>query len=174
MAKAHEETFGPGTQRVLLIGDDLAEGLATPLKTLVEAAGMSFFLDGRKATTISDWSDGAWLVDDLALYRPTVVIVSLGMADMLLASPAEEAPEVVALLHLAASGGASVLWVPPPVLPFDAAAVRQMIASATLPFPSEALTIPRGPDLVHPTGKGYAGWAGAIWRWLGEPVSALE
>lgn len=172
MAKAHEETFGPGTQRVLLIGDELALGLSTPLRTLVEAAGMSFFVDGRDRTTISDWATGAWLSDDLELYRPTVVVVSLGMADMLLADPAAEAPSVVELLHLAASKGAAVLWVLPPSLPFDAPAVRKMVASATLPFPSEALTIPRGPDQVHPTGKGYAGWAGAIWRWLGEPSDA--
>ena len=34
-------------------------------------------------------------------------------------------------------------------------------------FPSDALTVPRGPDGRSPTAIGYAGWAGAIWRWLG-------
>jgi hypothetical protein len=174
MAKAHEETFGEGKQRVLLIGDELAEGLATPLGTLAEAAGMVFFVDGKKATTVTDWTTEDWLLEDLARFRPTVVIVCLGMADMLLAAPEAEAPEVVSLLHLAASGGASVIWVPPPLLPFDAPTVRQMIASATLPFPSEALAIPRGPDDIFPTARGYAGWAGEIWRWLGEPLSVVD
>jgi lysophospholipase L1-like esterase len=33
-------------------------------------------------------------------------------------------------------------------------------------FPSDQLAIPRGPDGIHPTARGYAGWAGAIWQWL--------
>lgn len=172
MAKA--ETFGGGRQKVLLIGDDLALGLATPLKTLVEAAGMGFFVDGKKATTITDWALGSWLESDLEERRPTLVVVSLGMADMLLSTPADEAPEVVALLHLAASTGAAVLWVPPPLLPYDVPVVRQMIAAATLPFPSDALDIPRGPDEIFPTARGYAGWAGAVWRWLGAPALVVD
>ena len=37
---------------------------------------------------------------------------------------------------------------------------------ATDYFHSEKLEIPRGPDGIHSTPRGYAGWAGAIWRWL--------
>jgi len=33
-------------------------------------------------------------------------------------------------------------------------------------FPSQRLTIPRGADQLHPTARGYAAWAGAIWQWL--------
>ncbi len=33
-------------------------------------------------------------------------------------------------------------------------------------FHSEKLEMPRGPDNLHPTARGYAGWAGAIWHWL--------
>ena len=33
-------------------------------------------------------------------------------------------------------------------------------------FQSTELDIPRSPDGLHPNAAGYAGWSGAIWRWL--------
>lgn len=155
-------------KRVLLIGDSLAEGLSVPLRALVEGQGALFRADGRSGTTIGDWARANWLGDLLTSFGPDLVLVSLGTSDMRLGDPTTEAPLVRALVARAEAAGAEVVWLEPPDMPFADGGVRQMVTDeAPEVFPSDALDIARGPDDIHPTAKGYAGWAGAIWRWLG-------
>lgn len=151
---------GPG-KRLLLLGDSLAVGLGTPLRTLATDARAEMVVMARQGTRIAQWAEAALPEVDIAL-------VSLGTNDMRLLQPETER-EVLALLvqRLHAAAG-RVVWLAPPVMPFPDRGVRAMIAGAGVEvFPSLGLTIARGPDAVHPTAAGYAGWAAAIWRWLG-------
>lgn len=77
-------------------------------------------------------------------------------------------------------GPRAIVWLSPPTLPPAAVSlpsVMRLIESEhqiALPkikprvsfFPTQSLDLPRGPDGIHPTPRGYAAWAGAIWRWL--------
>lgn len=158
--------LGPGS-RLLLVGDSFAQGLAPPLGELSKGLGVAFRADGRLGTRIAQWAAQPWLGADLS-WAPTMVLVSLGTNDMKLPQPAVEQAALGQLAARLKSSAARVVWLNPPTMPFPDRGVRQMIAKTGLEvFHSEALPLPRGPDGIHPTVSGYAGWAGALWRWVG-------
>lgn len=164
-------TVGPD-DRVLLIGDSLAQGLTPPLRALAEDAGVAFQGDGRVSTRLDQWLGQGWAEADLASFRPTVLLVSLGTNDA--GAPGllpDFAARAQALALLAASYGARVLWVEPPAMPFPTEAVLSGIraSGAAATYRSQDTDIPRGPDNIHPTMGGYAEWAGRMWISLSPP-----
>ena len=88
----------------------------------------------------------------LAKARPVVTLVSMAPKETLAkALAAEVRPRSVAWLRDPKAGPG----------------VRKVLDEAKVPsFHTEALSLPLGPDGVTPTVAGYAGWAGALWRWL--------
>lgn len=165
-AGAGPRVIAPGA-RVLLIGDSLAQGLAPPLMQLARTDGVHLTARGRQSTTIAQWADQPWLAQALAEGPFALVLVSLGTNDMKLARPAAEAAALDRLLGRIRATGALVVWIAPPTMPFPDPGVRALVASTRVPtFPSETLSIPRSADGIHGSIAGYAGWAGALWRWL--------
>jgi lysophospholipase L1-like esterase len=166
-------------ERLLLVGDSLSVGLAPPLGQLAKDNGVLFDAVGQVGTTVGQWATpgGALntaLRQKLAL-KPAVVLVSLGTNDeaLTLASAQKELGGIDALVTLVRGSGALIGWIgPPKFLPGQSfkpngftAAIRQKVPAKDY-FPSEAYDIPRGGDNLHPTVRGYAGWAGQIWQWL--------
>lgn len=179
-------TLRPG-DRILLIGDSLAVGLGTPLGALARDAGLAFQTLATVGTRIDQWGSpgtyGDALSAALASFQPTVVLISLGTNDAYMRpSPGEDigqrqAPFLDALLsRIESARPRAVVWIAPPTLPPAAVSlppVRALIQSERAHlrprvaiFPSQRLTLPRGPDGIHPVASGYAGWAGALWQWL--------
>lgn len=184
-------TLRPG-DRILLIGDSLAVGLGTPLGALARDAGLAFQTLATVGTRIDQWGSSGTYGDALSValasFQPTIVLISLGTNDAYMRPStgedigARQAPFMDALLtKIEAARPRAVVWIAPPTLPPAAvslAPVRALIQSEReigLPpkirprvaiFPSQRLTLPRGPDGIHPVTSGYAGWAGAIWQWL--------
>lgn len=164
--------------RLFLVGDSLAVGLAPPLRALAKDAGIPFESLAKEGTRIDQWAASQVLKQKLEAFRPTLVLVSLGTNDEYLSGDggAKQAAATDTLLQLLRSpradnyGLADVVWIGPPTLPKPASngvvAMIQSKLDSDHYFPSETLTIPRGPDKLHPTAKGYAGWSGAIWQWL--------
>lgn len=181
--------------RVLLVGDSLAVGLTAPLGALCRDNGIAFQSLATVGTRIDQWASSQPLTDALASFQPTVVLVSLGTNDAYMQpSPGEDiaarqAPYMEQLLskieqypHASDSGAGprAIAWVAPPTLPSAAVSlpsVRILIQSEhaihfprikprVALFPTERLTLPRGPDGIHPVARGYAAWAGALWQWL--------
>jgi lysophospholipase L1-like esterase len=162
------------TSRVLLFGDSLAVGLNPQLKQLATEAGVEAYTGkGVVGSRINQWSqDGwldGWLNQQLATFQPTLILVSLGTNDEATAPGAvdREGDAFHALLDKLHASGAEIVWIGHPTLPFPTQGVSDMIrANVPYYFDSEQLDIPRSPDNLHPNAAGYAGWAGAIWRWL--------
>jgi lysophospholipase L1-like esterase len=162
----------PGQTRLLLVGDSLAVGLATPMRALAAEANVPFDQISRSGTRIDQWAGSQKLAEKIQNFNPTMVLVSLGTNDeyMGAGAAARQAPHLERLLVALRANQAEVIWIGPPRLPKPSSngivpLLRKTIARDHY-FPSEKLTIPRGPDGLHPTARGYAGWAGAIWRWL--------
>jgi lysophospholipase L1-like esterase len=163
---------GPG-DKVLLIGDSLAQGLRAPLRKLAEGAGVEFASEAEQGTRVDQWVKGraSSAVDQ---EQPTVVVISLGTNDE--AVPSDEwraafAAKAQALVaDLMARGPRAVVWIIPPDMPFAAESIQQItdgiMASGAVTFDSRGLDIPRGPDNIHPTIEGTAGWAAAVWSAL--------
>ncbi len=177
-------TLRPG-DRVLLIGDSLAVGLAVPLGALAKEQKIAFQGIGVSGTRIDQWAKSAALEQALRTFRPTIVLISLGTNDAYMMPPPDvgirQAPfadELLSKIELALPR--AIVWITPPTLPPQArqlASVRELIRAqgATFRprvrprvslFPSERLKLARGPDQIHPVASAYAAWAGAIWQWL--------
>lgn len=161
-----------GQTRLLLVGDSLAVGLGPPLRALSKDQSVSFDQLAKESTRIDQWAASQKLVEKLATFKPTLVLVSLGTNDeyMIGDGGKRQAPHLEQLLSRMQTAGAEVGWIGPPKLPKDQSNGVTALLQTRIPgshyFHSEGLSIPRGPDQLHPTLKGYAGWAGMIWQWL--------
>jgi lysophospholipase L1-like esterase len=156
--------------RVLLVGDSMAVGLDPHMRELAgESAVEAYAGRGITGSRIDQWARSDWLESELESFRPTIVLVSLGTNDEALGRGAAErqAPFVDELLEKLRASGAEVVWIGPPTLPFEEHGVSELIESRVpFYFRSAELDIPRSPDGLHPNAAGYAGWSGAVWRWL--------
>ena len=188
-AGASVPKIGQGA-RILVMGDSLGVGLTTPLKGLAQnSKGVEFSSCAVGGTATFQYVNPSYgtqyaskLRAALESFRPTLVLVSLGTNDAYGKVPAEviakSAADLIALLKAA---GAQVVWIGPPrltpVYKYEGGAntlrpeiidlVRDVVTRAGVPwFDSTALEIPQF-DGIHATVKGYSGWAGAIWQWLG-------
>jgi lysophospholipase L1-like esterase len=170
--------------RVLLIGDSLAVGMAPHFQALAKEAKVQFQSLALQGTRIDQWAQSAKLKEKLQTFRPELVLISLGTNDEYLTGDAvaRQRPYLEQLLNLFQQytldgeyhvGPEWVVWIGPPTLPKATNGIVGMIRDAAgglltrfYYYPSDRLQIPRGPDKIHPTARGYAGWAGAIWHWL--------
>lgn len=161
----------PGQSRVLLLGDSMAEALIPPMKQLAKDDRIAFHGVAVRGSTVQQWARRADLEQIVNAAKPDLILVALGTNDAHLtpASLASEAPALQALLKRLRKTGAYVAWVgPPKIMRGDNGAVdwiRSAVPSADY-YDSRSLLIGRGPDRLHPTVRGAAGWAAAIWRWL--------
>lgn len=161
--------------KVLLIGDSLGVGTAPHYAAQAKEAGVDFKSVAITGTRIDQWASSQELPKILQSFRPDLVLVSLGTNDAYMKGT-DVVPKQRAALDklLQLLGDADVVWMGPPTLPNPPSPgvvlMIQEAAGALAPrfhyFHSERLPIPRGPDGIHPTVRGYAGWAGALWHWL--------
>jgi lysophospholipase L1-like esterase len=159
----------------LLVGDSLAVGLASPLRSRFRAAGGELAGHGINSTTIDHWAQGTTLAAALTQARPALTLVSLGTND-LAAKPADhKRPLIATLVARVRASGSGIAWVLPPSVPItDRGGIRAILAEelaqlAVPAFDSEKLTLPRAPDGIHLTPAGYDTWAGHIAQWLAAP-----
>lgn len=161
-------------EKLLLFGDSLAVGLAPPLGQLAKDHGVAFAGIGKVGSTVREWAGSGALGLELRKHlaeKPAVVLCSLGTNDEYLSreSALAEVPMLDSLAEIVRASGAELGWIGPPKLPRPGNGFSEAIR-AKIPenryFHSEALEIPRGGDNLHPTVKGYAGWAGQIWPWI--------
>jgi lysophospholipase L1-like esterase len=155
--------------RVLLVGDSLAAGMASPLKRRLAEDGATLATVARGGTSIRQWARSGWLAEALAQARPALVLVSLGTNDMV--AEGNRTEDIRAILDRVREVGAPVVWVEPPSMPTlrDRAGVRATL-HATVPraslFPSPSVPIQRAKDQIHATPQGYADLAAALWSWV--------
>lgn len=154
----------PGSS-LLVAGDEHAWGLAPFLRQLGTGGRVDVFMDiDKDGATVADWAKrprlGALVVDK----KPDIVLLSLPYP---LKGAALE-PNLRELREQVVKHGATLVWVRPPHRDDATKPLRLALDRAKIPsFHSESLVIHRGPDLKQPTARGYAGWAGALWRWIG-------
>lgn len=159
--RAPKRRLLPGST-LILTGDRHAWGLAPFIKQLCADLGIRFYgeFEPKAPTCLERWSVN--LAPLVRTVQPDLVLVSL--------LPCHDAPDrlqqaLVAVAVDARSHGATLVWLRPPGP--EAMAFRVELDRARIPsFHSEALQIPRT-AAGDPTTRGYAGWAGALWRWIG-------
>jgi len=170
--------------RILFVGDSLSVGLNRPIKALAQEAGYEYAHIGKVGSFTSLWAnesaEGGQFTTLLRTFKPTLVLVSLGTNDEWIPknNPSKQVlslqkPHVDRLVAKIQSLGARIAWIGPPQhnyvpAPDFRAYIQKLVGKGSY-FHSERYTIPRQPppdNVPHPTVRGYALWAGVIWRWL--------
>lgn len=164
--------------RVLVLGDSLAVGLGPLIRVLGRDEGITVDHLAKSGSRAQEWAQSPALALKLGQYRPTLVLVSLGTNDTYAGNAIQtQLPWAQRLAKLLRDAGAEVAWIGPPALPnphggmrADEAYLRALRGGGVVPDPayfhSEAMEIPRAPDNLHPSVRGYAGWAAKAWAWL--------
>lgn len=171
------------SQSILLLGDSLAYGMMSTVRQLAESNGHRFIGKACEAggsgtsgcsavvgASSAQWATEAWLAPQLE-QRPTLTIISLGTNDFKRgsSSAAQVASEAKAIVSKLQAAGSKVVWVAPPLMPFDdSAKARDAWRATGVPwFNTVNFKLPRSGDGIHLTGAGYASWAKHLWSWLG-------
>lgn len=150
---------------VVLFGDSLAQGLATPLRAQAAASGVQMYADAVPGTRFDQWmARGPSFASSKGA---TFAIISLGTNDAV-ANEAHRATlpaRARAISGELRSRGVVPIWVLPPPMRFSTEAPRQAIL-ATGDAALESLDYPRY-DSIHPTPAGFHQWASDIWAVVG-------
>jgi len=163
-----EDELVPGRQPIIkpgerfaLFGDALATGLAVSLMPLTRGANVRLHADGRAGMGPQDWIDQS-LLKPLLEGAPEPLLGVFAWGDVV------PTRAMFGLEEQAVARGRALIWVAPPAAGQAALRVVEhgLHARPHRLFRSDGLSIPLGPDNMHPTVRGYAGWAGALWDWL--------
>lgn len=151
----------PGST-LAVVGDEHVAGLAPVLRQLASSSGVGLVIDIEPGTCFERWYSPGRLSKVLAA-RPAIVLVSLGICSA-------TGPLMPLLRSLAAEvyqAGAGLAWIRPPENVAATKSLRVLLRAARIPsFHSETLEVARSVG-DKPSARGYAGWSGALWRWIG-------
>lgn len=156
----------PVGSKLLLIGDDHVAGLAPPLARLCKGKRVSLHVrkmpvpvrEGEMAKAAHT------VVREATKLDADVVLVSLPWPSPIGSDELWGAARTVSTLR---RPGKAVAWLRGPHRDDYGRVWQHALGRAGMPlFRTDALALPMGPDGIAPTVEGYAGWAGALWRWL--------
>lgn len=162
-AQAKKKRRLPPGSRILLAGDEHAWALEPFLRLLARDADVSLDKCVHQYS-IEAWAEKKLLAKAMGTVPPNLVLVSL-YAEVTIPSA------LAAIQQLVRDGrpvGVTLVWLRPPEL-YDGGVLRLRAVLDGLKVPSfhsEFLDLHRGQD-GSPSARGYAGWAGALWQWIG-------
>jgi lysophospholipase L1-like esterase len=164
-------TIGAGT-RVLVFGDSFVDaGLSQQIKKLVEARSGKVLSNAWTSSTTTAWATGDKLAGMLAGFKPDVVFVSIGANEVFLPAPETRAQYIRAIVKRLDKR--PCVWVGTPLWKGETGitAVEKANCAPCTYFDSNAIAIDRGPDKIHPSSKGGAAWADALFAATVSPVA---
>ena len=160
------------SQRILLAGDSMADGLLEPLKKYCVHSGHKLIQGGWTSSTIVGWGNSNRLSGLIKKHNPTFVIMVLG-ANELYTTDFKIREKLVAKIKNESSK-AKFVWVGPPNWQEDNGLddmLRQTLGendyfSSKKMFLTQPLKSKRGPDKKHPSHDAYKIWADSLAVWI--------
>lgn len=172
---------------ILHAGDSMVGGSAGLTRALEarfrDAGAKAFKSDSWVSANLSMFHQQPHFGNLLKKYEPDLVMVSLGANDSFAATPELLVPHVKAIV--AKIGSTPCLWISPPPFtkaefPHSAANFQKFVdmlaanvapcrffdtrtMQTVLPDGGTVTSIPRAKDKIHPTDRGGAIWADAVW-----------
>jgi lysophospholipase L1-like esterase len=164
-------TIEAGT-RVLVFGDSFVDaGLSQQIKKLVEGRGGKVLSNAWTSSTTTAWATGDKLAGMLNGFKPDVVFVSIGANEVFLPAPETRAQYIRAIVKRIDKR--PCVWIGTPLWKGETGitAVEKANCAPCTYFDSNAIAVDRGPDKIHPSGKGGAAWADAVFAATVSPVA---
>lgn len=153
--------------RIVLIGDSLAEGMASHFLKLTKQCNYKGIVYALHSTTTDYWSKK---IDKIMIdTRPSLVIVSLGTNDSGAKNPETQRPHIKKIVTSVKKHGSKILWLVPQKLPDRFKSqdkIRQSIIEHSDSF-TVNVTLEMAKDQIHLTQKGYKDWITQSWNHLG-------
>lgn len=153
-------------QRVLLIGDSMAENLYFSFYDLCKWSNYHFKVVALRGTASPFWAQNDTLKGAIEAFRPTLILFTLGANELLIPKLKTRARYYKAILNQMDS--IPYVWVGTPVWTGDT--VYRNMMRALVPkgqfFDSQGMELPRQADGAHPTLKASKVWADSIARWM--------
>lgn len=162
------ERYVPAGEKIMLLGDSLALGMASQFKTNAEYSGYIPVTLAVVGSRSDQWVKR--LGADLKRWKPSFVIISLGTNDSVGPHWMERhGPSHRDLVKILEEEGVDYVWLGPPMLPVGAKGRDAVIASireATGPdhfYDSSEVTGNRAKDGIHFNHAGYSDWIDLVW-----------
>ena len=166
LEQAHRNSIDTSSQRILLTGDSMAEGLYLAFRSY--ASYNNHFLKGRiwySSLTIQ-WSKTDSLERLIEIYKPTIVIFTLGANELFRTDIYDREKDIQDII--AQAGDTPFIWVGPPNWKDDTG-INKIIERNMPPntfFLSKDLEFERERDGAHPTRESSRVWADTIANWI--------
>ncbi len=163
---ARKNSIDTSAQRILLTGDSMAEGLYLAFRSYADYN--NHFLKGRiwySSLTIQ-WSKNDSLKSLIEIYKPTIVIFTLGANELFRTDIYEREKDIQDII--AQAGDTPFIWVGPPNWKEDTGIneiIERNMPSNTF-FLSKDLEFDRERDGAHPTRMSSRYWADTIATWV--------
>lgn len=171
--KATNESMLPSGSRIVLLGDSLAQGMASPFLTITKKCGYKGMVYATHSTTIDYWSKRIERI--MSDTRPSLVLISLGTNDSGILRPELQRPHIKKIVGTVKKYNSKILWIVPRKLPQkfrSQDAIRKMIAEETNSY-SVQVEIQMSKDQIHPTQQGYGEWIKSVWIHLSDNSGLL-
>lgn len=147
--------------KVLVIGDSMGEGIAYGLGQLKKRYPIRYKSFAKASTTTFYWNSELLKNKEIENFAPDIVLIALGTNEWNGVGSGTKL-RILKIYNKLESMGLRSVWVTPPVC--DATKFYEMVYEVygQHTYDSRMLTLPRGPDKIHPTMKGYITWADDI------------
>lgn len=155
------------SQRILLIGDSMLEGLSPRFAAYAKENGHELYTVIWYSSTSQIWGKCDTLSTFIRQFRPTYIMVSLGANELFVRDIERKRAGFVRNI-LDQIGEIPYLWIGPPNWKEDTGINRlvENTADKGAFFLSDGMHFDRARDGAHPTRSSASAWADSIARWM--------
>lgn len=153
-------------QRILLMGDSMAEALYFPFINICKWSNFYFKVCAVKGTTSLYWAEKDTLVQAIERFRPTLILFTCGANEITI--PRLRVRKRMYERVLARFDTLPYIWVGTPVWTGDTVygnMMRELVPQDQL-FISQGITMSLQRDGAHPDMAGARVWADSLARWM--------
>jgi hypothetical protein len=153
-------------QRVLLVGDSMAESLFYPFSNFCRWSNFQFKLLAIRGTSSPFWAKTDTLVNTIRRFKPTLVLFTLGANEITVPYLTKRKRLYQQIIHQFDT--LPYIYIGTPVWTADTTYTQMMqeLVPADQLFISQGINLSRQRDGAHPNVAGARVWADSIARWM--------
>lgn len=155
------------SQRILIFGDSMLDGLNPRLAAYAKSNGHELYSVIWYSSTVKQWGSCEKLKGYIERFKPTFIFISLGGNELFVKDIVTKRKANVDSI-LSQIGDIPYLWIGPPNWKPDTG-INDLISKSVKPgcfFLSNGMTFERKDDGAHPTTASSALWLDSVVRWM--------